>query len=61
MYEVQTNNFRRAAETLIQKAKAKNLDGATLAYVDMTVTCVRCHQYCRDIRDTKFVPERFEE
>jgi len=43
-YEVQTNNFRRALETLTQKAKAKNLDGATLAYVDMTVTCVRCHQ-----------------
>ncbi len=61
MYEVQTNNFRRAAETIIQKAKAKNLDGATLAYVDMTVTCVRCHQYCRDIRDTKLFPGRFDE
>ena len=57
LYEVQTNNFRRAAETIIQKAKAKNLDGATLAYVDMTVTCVRCHQYCREIRDTRFVPD----
>ena len=29
-YEVQTNNFRRAAETIIKKAKAKNIDGATL-------------------------------
>jgi len=52
MYEVHTNNFRRAAETIVQKAKDKNLDGATLAYVDMTVTCVRCHQHCREIRDT---------
>ena len=52
MYEVHTNNFRRAAETIIQKAKDKNLDGATLAYVDMTVTCVRCHQHTREIRAT---------
>lgn len=60
-YEVQTNNFRRALDTLTQKAKAKNLDGATLAYVDMTVTCVRCHQYCRDVRDTRLLPNRLEE
>ena len=55
-YEVHTNNFRRAAETIIQKAKAKNIDGATLAYVDMTVTCVRCHQHCREVRDTSLLP-----
>ena len=56
MYEVHTNNFRRAAETIIQKAKDKNIDGATLAYVDMTVTCVRCHQHTREIRDTSLAP-----
>jgi hypothetical protein len=55
-YDVHTNNFRRAAETIIKKAKEKNVDGATLAYVDMTVTCVRCHQHCREIRDTSFIP-----
>src|SRR5262249_4035335 len=33
-YEVHSNGFRRAAETLIEKAKDKNLDGAALAYVD---------------------------
>ena len=52
MYVVHTNNFRRSAETIIQKAKDKNLDGATLAFVDLTITCVRCHQHCREIRDT---------
>lgn len=55
-YEVNTNNFRRSAEDIIKKAKAKNLDGATLSYVDMTVTCVRCHQHCREVRNTSFVP-----
>ena len=55
-YEVQTNNFRRAVETIIAKAKAKNIDGATLAYVDMTISCVRCHQHCREVRNTGFIP-----
>jgi cytochrome c556 len=55
-YEIHMNNFRRSAETVIRKAKDKNLDGATLAYVDMTVTCVRCHQHCREVRDTALPP-----
>ena len=41
-YEVHSNEFRRAAETIIEKAKAKNLDGVTLAYFDLTMQCVRC-------------------
>jgi hypothetical protein len=52
-YEVHTNNFRRALEEIAKKAKAKNLDGATLGYVDMTLTCVRCHQSTREERNTR--------
>ncbi len=47
-YEYYANTFQKAAETAIEKAKAKNIDGATLAYVDMTMTCVRCHQHTRE-------------
>jgi hypothetical protein len=47
-YEYFANSFQRAAETAIEKAKAKNIDGATLAYVDLTMTCVRCHQHTRE-------------
>jgi hypothetical protein len=47
-YENHANYFQRSAELAIEKAKAKNIDGATLAYVEMTVTCVRCHQYTRE-------------
>lgn len=47
-YDQHANSFQRAAETLIEKAKAKNIDGATLAYMDMTMTCVRCHQHTRE-------------
>jgi len=49
-YELYSNEFRRNAETMIQNAKAKNLDGATLAYVDMTLTCVKCHKHVRQVR-----------
>src|SRR4051794_13468793 len=41
-YELYSNEFRRNAEALASSAKAKNIDGATLAYVDLTLTCVKC-------------------
>ncbi len=49
-YELYSNEFRRNAETMLQNAKEKNLDGATLAYVDMTLTCVKCHKHVREVR-----------
>jgi hypothetical protein len=52
-YEVFTNDFRRSTETLIRKAKDKNMDGTTLAFFEMTVSCVRCHQHVREIRDAR--------
>jgi len=52
-YEVHSNEFRRAVETIYQKAKDKNLDGVALAYVDMTLSCVRCHQYVRELREVQ--------
>ena len=50
-YEMNSNEFRRAAEKVIDKAKAKNIDGVTLAYFEMTMSCVRCHEYVREVRD----------
>lgn len=55
-YELHSNEFRRAAETLISKSQAKNLDGVTLAYFDLTMSCVRCHQYVREVRDARLAP-----
>lgn len=52
-YEQFSNDFVRAAETIAKKAKEKNLDGVTLAYFDLTMSCVRCHQYVREIRDAR--------
>jgi hypothetical protein len=53
MYELHSNEFRRNAEGLIRAAKDRNLDGATLAYVDMTLNCVKCHRYVREVRMTR--------
>lgn len=55
-YELNSNEFRRAAEGLIAKAKAKNLDGVVLAYQDLTMSCVRCHEYVREVRDARLAP-----
>jgi len=55
-YEYHANNFQRSAEIAIEKAKAKNIDGATLAYLEMTQTCVRCHQHTREERIGRMTP-----
>jgi hypothetical protein len=52
-YQVHNNDFRRAVEAIYQKANDKNIDGVALAYVDMTLSCVRCHQYVRELRDVR--------
>ncbi len=49
-YDLYTNDFRRALETIAKKAKDGNLDGATLGYVNMTLACIRCHQATREIK-----------
>lgn len=55
-YELFTDSFRRSAQELEKAAKNKNLDGAALAYVDLTMTCVKCHKYVRDTRRTQLTP-----
>lgn len=45
--------FRRAADAVNAAGKKKNLDGAALAYVDLTMKCVYCHKYVRGVRTAK--------
>lgn len=42
--------FRRAANALTKAARDKNLDGATIAYLSMTMSCINCHKYVRGVR-----------
>jgi NAD(P)H-dependent FMN reductase len=46
-YAERSSAFRRAVFEIEQSAKEKNLDRAALGYVDMTLQCVRCHQFLR--------------
>src|SRR5262245_58974419 len=52
-YEMYSNSFRRAAESMMQEAKAKNIDGVALNYVDLTLTCVKCHKHVREVRSAR--------
>jgi hypothetical protein len=49
-YRLQSGEFRRATRALRDAAAKKNIDAAALAYVDVTLKCVRCHQYVRHVR-----------
>jgi hypothetical protein len=57
-YELHSNEFRRSAAELVDKARDKNLDGATLAYLDLTLNCVRCHKFVREVRQARLPPEQ---
>lgn len=46
-YDLYTREFRLEAERLAKAADQKNTDAAALAYVELTLTCVKCHQYIR--------------
>jgi hypothetical protein len=47
-YAVYSNDFVRQLERIEDAAKKKNTDAAALAYVEITLTCVKCHQYVRE-------------
>lgn len=40
--------FSAIAEELGRRARAHDLNGATLSYIRLTMNCVECHKYVRD-------------
>lgn len=46
-YDQQSLTFRRYVDALVKAARDKNLDGATLSYVRMAISCVDCHKLVR--------------
>lgn len=49
-YNQHSLEFRRSADALTDAAKKKNLDGAALAYVGVTLNCINCHKYVRKVK-----------
>jgi len=46
-YDRFSADFRRNVDALRKAAHDRNLDGATLAYVKVTMSCVECHKFVR--------------
>jgi hypothetical protein len=49
-YTRQLTAFETANRELLRQASKKNVEGATLAYVQLTVSCVNCHKVVRDAK-----------
>jgi len=50
-YRQQTAMFAAANKELIRQAEEKNIYGATLAFNQLTVSCVQCHVVVRSAKD----------
>lgn len=42
-----SRDFRATCDELERQARDRNLDGAALSYVRLTMTCVQCHKFVR--------------
>ncbi len=47
VHTAHSDEFRRILKDIRTQAEAKNLDGAALKYVEMTLSCLKCHQSIR--------------
>ena len=45
-----TKSLPPSRRELIKNAEDRNLDAAALSYVDLTLTCVKCHKHVREVR-----------
>ena len=52
-YRRQLKYFSDANAELIRQAGKKNLGGATLAFTQLTLSCVHCHNVVRDVKKSK--------
>ena len=52
-YAQHSNDFRLHAHAIRDAAKKQNIDGAALAYVQLTLSCVNCHKYVRSTRTAR--------
>jgi hypothetical protein len=48
-YRELMGDFTYANKSLVLAAREKNLDGATIAYLQLTLSCVNCHKIVRGL------------
>ena len=47
-YRTQLQIFQDATEELMRQAEKENVDGAALAFTQLTISCVNCHKQLRE-------------
>ncbi|MCA9122518.1 MAG: hypothetical protein H6822_15065 [Planctomycetaceae bacterium] len=45
--------FRRNTRALTETARRQNLEGATLAFIQVTLNCVECHKHIRSVQQAR--------
>lgn len=50
-YRTQLRIFRFANEDLVRQADKKNIDGAAMAFSQLTLSCVNCHKLMCDTKE----------
>jgi hypothetical protein len=46
-YRTQLQIFEESADEIVRQAKNDNVEGATLAFTQLTISCVNCHKQLR--------------
>ena len=46
-YRAHLNTFQQVCNEIVRQAKKENLEGSTLAFNQLTVSCVNCHRSMR--------------
>jgi hypothetical protein len=59
-YQRLSTTFRDTADRLSRSALNESLEGATLAYVELTLQCVECHTHVRGVRQARALDGRAE-
>jgi hypothetical protein len=47
-YRTQLQIFEESADEIIRQAKKDSVDGAALAFTQLTISCVNCHKHLRE-------------
>lgn len=48
LYTQHSQEFRRTVKQIGKMAKDRNLDGASLAFMQLTMNCIECHRFVRN-------------
>jgi hypothetical protein len=49
-YRSRSKRFQQISSRLLDSAKKKNQGAVTLQYLQLTTSCIECHQYMRSLR-----------